>query len=44
MIRFRYNPRRRRNDIELRPWYVWLRGWVGPFRTASAAVALDLNE
>lgn len=44
MPRLRYSPRRREHDRELRPWYVWLRGWVGPFRTAEAAIALDLNE
>jgi hypothetical protein len=44
MIRLRYNPRRRANDRELRPWYIWLRGWCGPFKTAEGAVRLRLEE
>lgn len=54
-IRLRYQPRRRANDCELRPWYIdtgalwgvkaWTKPmWVGPFKTAAAAVALQLNE
>lgn len=44
MIRLKYNPRRRANDRECRPWYIMLRGWVGPFCTAASAMRLDIDE
>lgn len=43
-VRLKYNPRRRANDRFSAPWYIMLRGWVGPFRTAGAAMRLEIDE